>query len=86
MKKLEMTLIAGLIAGMSGVAYAGGDDAVSDDMSRRAAGSTSGSGDTVVGNCGDNGNAWQGATAELEIEQSGTGSEVNIEVKGAVPN
>ena len=86
MKKLEMTLIAGLIAGMSGVAYAGGDDAVEDDMTRRAAGTTSGSGDTVVGNCGDDGNAWQGATAELEIEQSGTGSEVNIEVKGAVPN
>lgn len=86
MKKFKLTLIAGVLASMSGAALATSNDVVDTDMSRRAAGSTSGSGHTVVGNCGDDGYAWQGATAELEIKQKGTGSKVGIGVEGAIPN
>jgi hypothetical protein len=91
MTKLKMTTLAVALLGMgmglgSSVALAdkSGDDALDDDMSRRPAGSTSGSGDTVEANCG--GPDYQGATAELTIAQSNDGSTVEIEVEDAVPN
>jgi hypothetical protein len=84
MKKLNLTIIAAVIAGMSGSALAKGNDVLSDDMSRRGPGSTSGSGDTVEANCG--GPDYQGATAKLNISQSDDGSTVNVEVEDAVPN
>ncbi len=93
MKKLELILIAGVIVSMSGLAQASGSKSgskkvIDDDMSRRGPGSTSGSGDTVEANCAvdPSGNAWQGATATVEVKQKGTGSEVEIEVEGAAPN
>ncbi len=88
MKKLKLTLIAGVIAGMSGMAQAGSSEVIDDDMSRRGPGSTSGSGDTVEANCPIDpaGNAWQGATATLEVKQKGAGSTVEVEVNGAAPD
>ncbi len=84
MKKLNLTIIAAVMAGMSGTAFAKGNDVISDDMSRRGPLSTSGSGHTVEGNCG--GADYQGATAKLNIAQSDDGSKVNVEVEDAVPN
>lgn len=88
MKKMTLTLIAGVIAGMTGVAQAAPSKVIDDDMSRRGPGSTSGSGDTVEANCplDPSGNAWQGATATVEVKQKGSGSKVEIEVEGAVPD
>ena len=59
--KISTLAIAAAIGAMSasGAVYAGGpknnkgsDDTIDDDLSRRPAGSTSGSGHTVEGNCG----------------------------------
>jgi hypothetical protein len=88
MKKFKLTLLAGIIIGLSGVAQAGSSEVIDDDMSRRAPGSTSGSGDTVEANCpvDPSGNAWQGATATLEVKQKGSDSSVEVEVSGAAPN
>jgi hypothetical protein len=91
MTKLKMTTLATVLLSMglgSTAVLAGKDTVIDDDMSRRPAGSASGSGDTVEANCptDPSGNAWQGATATLEIDQEGESSEVEIEVKGAVPN
>ena len=83
MKKLNLTIIAAVIAGMGGTAFAKGGSILDDDMSRRGPGSTSGSGHTVEGNCG--GPDYQGATAAIEIDQDG-GSDVTVKVKDAVPN
>ncbi len=83
----KAVLLAGGIA-LSGIAQASGSEVIDDNMTRRAPGSASGSGDTVEANCpiDPSGNAWQGATAKLEISQKGSTSEVEIEVEGAVPN
>jgi hypothetical protein len=64
------------------------DVVINDYMPRRPAGSTSGSGDTVEGNCptDPSGNAWQDATATLKIEQEGSSSVAKIKVRGAVPD
>ena len=61
---------------------------INGDMTRRAPDSTSGSGHTVEVHCpaDPSGNAWQGATATLKIEQHGISSKVRVKVKGAVPN
>jgi hypothetical protein len=86
--KISTFAIAAAIGTMcaSGPAFAGkgGDDVIDDDLSRRPAGSESGSGDTVEANCG--GPDYQGSTGTLTIAQSGAGSTVNIEVEDAVPN
>jgi hypothetical protein len=95
MTKLKMTTLAAalLSMGMGLCSTAilagddddkGNDDVIDDDMSRRGPGSTSGSGDTVEANCG--GPDYQGATAELTISQSGSGSKVEVEIEDAVPN
>lgn len=89
MTKLKMTtLTAALLGVVSTTAMAGSYKAIDDFMSRRAPGSTSGSGDTVEANCAadPSGSAWQGATASLEVKQKGGNSKVEIEVEGAVPN
>jgi len=91
MTKLKMTTLAAALLGMgmaSTAALAGPSEVIDDNMTRRAPGSTSGSGDTVEANCAadPSGNAWQGATATLEIKQKGGGSEAEVEVSGAVPN
>jgi hypothetical protein len=87
--KFPTLVIAAAIGAMSasGAVYAakGGDDIIDDDLTRRPAGSTSGSGDTVVGNCGDNGNAWQDATGTITVAGNGAGSEVQVEIEGAIP-
>jgi len=87
--KLSTIAIAAAIGTMcaSGSAFAkkGGDSIIDDDLTRRGVGSTSGSGHTVVGNCGDNGNAWQDATGTLKVDGDGAGSHVEIEINGAVP-
>ncbi|MDH3981060.1 MAG: hypothetical protein OEU91_11180 [Gammaproteobacteria bacterium] len=70
---------------VSGSAFAKpGNDVISDDLSRRGPGSTSGSGHTVEGNCG--GPDYQGATGKLTISQNEGSSTVNVEVEDAVPN
>jgi hypothetical protein len=88
MMKFSTLAIAAAIGTMcaSGPAFAGkgGDNVIDDDLSRRPAGSESGSGDTVEANCG--GPDYQGSTGTLTIAQSGAGSTVNIEVEDAVPN
>jgi len=92
MTKLKMTTLAAALLGMglaSTAALAGSSNkAIDDDMTRRPAGSTSGSGDTVEANCSTDpsGNAWQGATATLQIKQKGTGSKATVDVEGASPN
>jgi len=89
MTKFTMTVLATALLGMvSTTVLASGSDTIDDSMSRRAPGSTSGSGDTVEANCAQDpsGNAWQGATAALEIKQKGSTSEVEVEVEGAAPN
>jgi hypothetical protein len=84
MKKLNLTIIAAVIAGLSGSALAakggGGSLVVDDDMSRRGPGSTSGSGDTVEANCGGD---FLDATAYLTIDQKGGESKVRIDVANA---
>ncbi len=92
MSKLKLTTLAAVLLSMGMASTAAlaspSKTAIDDDMTRRGPGSTSGSGDTVEDNCAidPSGNAWQGATATLEIKQKGVGSDVEIEVTGAVPN
>jgi len=89
MIKYKMTTIATVLLGVvSTTVMAGSNKAIDDFMSRRGPGSTSGSGDTVEANCAADpgGNAWQGATATLEVKQKGGNSKVEIEVEGAAPN
>ncbi len=72
---------------VSGFAMAG-SSVIDDSMSRRAPGSASGSGDMVEVNCpvDPSGNAWQGATATVEVSQKGGASKVEVEVKDAAPD
>ncbi len=89
MTKLTMTTLSAALLGiLSTAALAGPNKAIDDFMSRRGPGSTSGSGDTVEANCAPDpsGNAWQGATASLEVKQKGGNSKVEIEVEDAAPN
>ncbi len=83
-KKILTTLIG---LSISQFVFAG-SAVIDDDMPRRAPGSSSGSGDTVEANCpiDPSGNAWQDATAKLEISQKGLGSKVEVELKNAAPN
>jgi hypothetical protein len=88
MKRLILAAaVTAMLSPMSGVVLAD-EEVVNDEMPRRAAGSTSGSGHTVEGNCptDPSGNDWQGATANLKIVQVGEQSEVQVRVKDAVPN
>ncbi len=62
----------------------GADYTVNDDLTRRPAGSASGSGDTVEANCG--GPDYQGATGKVTVQQSGQKSEVTVEIEDAVPD
>jgi len=87
--KISTFVIAAAIGAMcaSGPAFSkgkGSDDAIDDDLTRRPAGSASGSGDTVEANCG--GPDYQDSTGKLTIAQSGTSSTVNVEIEDAVPN
>ena len=90
MKKLNLTIIAAVIAGMSGSALAakggsgGGGFTLDDDMSRRGALSTSGSGHTVEGNCG--GADYQDATAHITFDQKSGSTKATVTVADAVPN
>lgn len=86
MKKFNLTIIAAVIAGMSGSALAakGGNFVIDDDLSRRGAGSTSGSGDTVEANCG--GADYQTATGTFTVDQKQGSSKVTVNVADAVPN
>lgn len=90
MTKLKMTALAAALLSMGAVSSAAlaGSTVIDAGMTRRGPGSTSGSGDTVEANCpaDPSGNAWQGATAMLEVKQKGAGSTVEIEVEGAAPN
>jgi hypothetical protein len=91
MKRLILTAaMAALIGTLPGLAQAAGGDelVINSDMPRRPAGSTSGSGDTVEANCptDPSGNAWQDATADLQVTQVGDTSSVAVKVRGAVPN
>lgn len=83
--KFSTIAIAAAIGAMcaTGPAFAGDGDVIDDDMSRRPAGSKSGSQHKVEDNCG--GPDYQGATAKLNIAQSGSGSTVGIEIEDAVP-
>jgi hypothetical protein len=90
MKNLNLREIIIVFVGslmVSAIAQAG-VVVINDEMPRRGPGSTSGSGDTVEANCAADpgGDAWQGATADLMIKQSGGASTVDIDVKNAVPN
>lgn len=97
-RKLRATTLAaslfslGLGTGLGPTAVqADGDEftvVINDEMPRRPPGSTSGSGHTVEDNCpiDPSGNAWQGATAKLRIEQNGDSSVARIKVKNAVPD
>lgn len=84
----QTALVAVLGLTMSGLASAAGSNVIDDDMTRRAPLSNSGSGHTVEANCpaDPSGNAWQDASATVEVSQKGSSSKVEIEVRGAVPN
>jgi hypothetical protein len=93
--KFSKLAIAAAVAALTGLSMSGsvlagkgGGSLIDDDFSRRPAGSTSGSGDTVEAECpaDPSGNDWQDATATLEIEQDGSSSKVQINVEGAAPN
>jgi hypothetical protein len=96
MKKFTLTLIAGAIVGVSGAAMAsGGHDGDSDDptevvdaaMSRISADAASGDKVSTVRNeCGYGVEGWDYAKASIEIEQEGSGSNVEIKVKNAKPD
>jgi len=90
MTKLKMTTLAAALlgTGMASTAALAGSEVIDENMTRRGPGSTSGSGDTVEANCATDpsGNAWQGATATLEVKQKGNGSKAEVEVSGAVPD
>lgn len=85
MKNLKLTLIAGVLAGVSGVVQAGAVT-INEDLSRRGPLSESGSGDTVEANCAidPSGYDWQGATATIMARQVGGSSTVDVEVHNAV--
>lgn len=96
MKKFTLTLIAGAIVSLSGVAQAnGGHDYDDDDptevvdagMSRISADATSGDGvSTVRNNCGAGVEGWDDASASIEIEQEGSTSNVEIKLRDAAPD
>ena len=60
------TVIGGFSMSGSAIAAKGGDTVLSDDLSRRGPGTTSGSGDTVEANCptDPSGYDWQGSTGK----------------------
>lgn len=83
MKRLTLTAaIAALVGGLSlsGVAQADFDA----NMSRVAG--ASGSGHTVIDQCGDGVENWDGATATLVNRQSGGTGKVKVRLKGGKPN
>lgn len=91
MKKLNKAILVGVIAGLagtSGLAYAGDEQVINDEMPRRPAGSLSGSGDSVEANCAadPSGYDWQNASATLKVEQVGNSSTAKVQVKNAVPD
>ena len=86
MKNFKLTLIAGLIAGMSGAAQAG-SNVVDAGMSRINADKASGDGvSTVRNNCGGGSEGWDDASADIEISQKGSESEVEIEINNGRPD
>lgn len=95
MKKRSIQMaVTGLLGGLmlSSSALAG-VVVINDEMTRRGALTTSGSLHTVEQNCeitaglvDPSGNAWQGATADVMVRQVGSGSTVDIKVRGAVPD
>jgi len=83
MKRLKLTAaIAALVGGLSlsGVAQAD----FSANMSRIAG--ASGSGHTVIDQCGDGIENWDGASATIENVQDGGSSRVKFRLKGGKPN
>ncbi|RKZ69120.1 MAG: hypothetical protein DRQ44_03430 [Gammaproteobacteria bacterium] len=95
MNKLKLTLIAGIIAGISGAALADGDNkgkkrhsnVVDAPMSRISADAASGDKvSTVRNNCGGGVEGWDDATASIEISQKGSGSKVEIEIDDGKPD
>jgi hypothetical protein len=90
MTKLKMTTLAAALLGMglgSSVALAGSDSVADADMSRISPDAASGDKvSTVRNNCGGGVEGWEDATAEIEISQKASGSEVEIEVTGAKPD
>ena len=86
MKIFKLTIIAGVLAGISGVAQAG-PKAVDGYMSRIGADAASGDGSSTVRNgCGAGVDGFDDATASLEIKQRGSASKVKIELEGGAPN
>ena len=88
MKRLILAAATAALVGTMPGLQAADEIVVNDEAPRRAPLSTSGSGNTVEGNCppDPSGNDWQDATANLKIEQVGDSSNVQIRVKDAVPN
>jgi len=89
MTKLKMTTLAAAVLGMgmaSTMALAG-SEVIDADFSRYDPDKASGDKvSTVRNNCGGGVNGFDGASATLELKQKGAGSNVEIEVSGAVPN
>lgn len=87
MNKFNLTLVAGIIAGMSGAVQAGSSDTIDGFMSRIDADAPSGDKvSTVRANCGGGVDGFDGASAEIEVSQKGNTSKVEIELEGGVPN
>ncbi|HHJ36397.1 MAG TPA: hypothetical protein ENJ87_11585 [Gammaproteobacteria bacterium] len=87
MKKCKLTIIAGVIAGISGAAQAGRTDVVDAFMSRISADAASGDKVSTVRNqCGGSLEGWDDATADIEISQKGSSSRVEIKLKKARPD
>jgi len=87
MKNFKQTaLVAVMGLTVSGFASAG-SNVVDDPMSRIDPDATSGDNiSTVRNDCGGGTEGWESATADIEISQKGTKSEVEIEIKDASPD
>ncbi|MDT8282164.1 MAG: hypothetical protein RQ982_05040 [Gammaproteobacteria bacterium] len=93
MNKFKLTLIAGVIAGVSGLAQAdngngrGTSNVIDGPMSRISADAASGDGVSTVRNeCGGGVEGWDAAAASIEISQRGSGSHAEIEITNGAPN
>ena len=84
MKRLiSTTAIAALVASISGLAMAGDDPVINSAMTVRGDTQPSGSGDTIVANCGASGGT---QSANVRVWQEDTGSKARISVKNARPD
>ncbi|MDH5228781.1 MAG: hypothetical protein OEZ58_01665 [Gammaproteobacteria bacterium] len=80
--KLSILTFSAFSLAISLSPFAIADDEIKDNFVRYAADATSGSGDTVIAQCGD---TYPHAKASLVIESEASGSEIKIKIRHARP-